>query len=179
MAFHYDPEAEKRSLMLQRKALCNGEKTGRQCVHYWAHVEKVESANPDFLRRGEIFRACAFVGGGTIHCHEMAADQLSTECNQYKARLLPLWKRPLAALRIIDDPGAFDPFFEGYDPMTKEDIEEQRRLFPSAPEDSSAVVGGSGDPAAEMAVDNVVALQKELSLDEAMESLDDKDTTDA
>jgi hypothetical protein len=177
MAFHYDPEAEKRSLMLQQKALCNGQKTGRACAHYWAHVEKVESANPDFLRRGEIFRACAFVGGGTIHCHEMAADQLSTECNQYKARVLPIWKRPLAALRIIDDPGAYDPFFEGYDPMTSEDIAEQNRLHPSTPEDTTATVGT--DPAAEMAADNVVTFQKELSLDDAMDALDDKENTDA
>jgi hypothetical protein len=123
-----DPEAEKRSVMMRQKVLCNGEKNGRSCVHYWAHVEKVESTNADYLRRGEIYRVCGF---HPSIAHEMRQDQLAVECNYYTPRRLPIWKRPLALLKIVDDPGRFDPSFEGYNPLTDEEIKQLQDQLPS------------------------------------------------
>ena len=163
MSFHYDPGAEKRSLMMNRKVLCNGEATGRACVFYWAHVEKVESANADYLGRGEIFRVCGWPGfGANTQMNEMQADQLATECNQYKPRRLPMLQRPFAALKVIKDPGRFDPAFEQYNPLTPEEIKERQKLFPT-PVDA--------DPQT-LAVNNVESFKKELSLDDAMKAID-------
>lgn len=115
MAFVDDPGAEKRSVMLRQQALCNGQKTGRSCVHYWAHVEKVESHNPDFIRLGQVFRVCGF---HPSLAHEMSEEQLAVRCNQYRPRRLPLWKRPLALLKLVDDPGRYQVEYEVYKPLT-------------------------------------------------------------
>lgn len=170
MAFHYDPEAEKRSLMLKQKALCSGEKHGRSCVFYWTHVEKVESANADNLRRGEIYRACCFPGtGSTLHVHEMSASQLATECNQFKPRKLPILQRPLAWVGLKADPGKYDPNYEAYDPLTPEEIRKLQSETPSQTEDRQAVVG--------IGESNIAAfkeeVEQELSLNAAMDALEE------
>lgn len=173
MAFHYDPEAEKRSLMLKQKALCNGEKNGRSCVYYWTHVEKVESANADNLRRGELFRACCYPGtGSTLHVHELSSEQFATECNQFVPRKLPIWKRPLAVLGMVADPGKYDAGYEDYNPLTPEEIRKLQKEHPSPEEDKSAIVGANDDPAAEVGAANIEAFKQEFSLDDAMDALD-------
>jgi hypothetical protein len=125
MGLIHDPEAEKRSLMMARKALCNGQQTGRSCVHYWVHAEKVESNNPDNLRIGEVFRVCAPMGTSPTLGNEMSESQLATRCNRYEPRKLPLFKRVLKVLRFpVADPGAYDPEVEDYKPLTAEEIRE-------------------------------------------------------
>jgi hypothetical protein len=150
-----DPEAEKRSLMMRRKALCNGASTGRCCVHYWVHVEKVESNNADYLRRGELYRVCGY---HPSIANEMSHEQLATECNQFVPRRLPMWKRPLALLRIVSDPGKYDPSFEDYQPLTPEQIQALQDEMPS----SSAAI-------AEMAKVAQQARNPEVSLSEALD----------
>lgn len=167
MGFHYDPEADKRSLMLKQKALCNGQRNGRACVHYWTHVEKVESANSDNLRRGEIYRSCVFPGGGApLQSHEMSADQLATECNQFKARRLPILQRPLAWLGMVEDQGKYDPEYEDYKPLSPEEIKTLQAELPTPEADENAVVGGTPEAAIE-------SFKKDFSLDDAMSALDD------
>jgi hypothetical protein len=126
-----DFEAEKRSLMAKAKPLCNGEKNGRSCVHYWAHVEKVESVNPDYLRRGELFRVCGF---HPSIAHEMNQHQLAVECNRYAPRRLPLFKRPLAVLGLVKDPGKYDPNFEEYQPISAAQLKLLQEETPSTSE---------------------------------------------
>lgn len=126
MGFFIDEGADKRSLMNRQPRLCNGQKTGRACVHYWAHNEPVESANSDVLRLGQLFRVC---GVHPSIAHEMESHQLATHCNRYEPRRLPLYKRPLRWLRIIDDPGAYNPAVEEYRPLTPEEVQALRDAF--------------------------------------------------
>lgn len=136
MGFFIDPNADKRSLMHAQPRLCNGQKTGRACVHYWAHNEPVESANSDVLRLGQLFRVC---GVHPSIAHEMESHQLATHCNRYAPRRLPLYKRPLRWLRIIDDPGAYNPSVEEYRPLTPEEVKAIRDAFKAdTPEDAHA-----------------------------------------
>lgn len=118
MSFVGDIEAETRSLMNKQPSLCNGESNGRSCVFYWAHVEKVESGNADHLRLGQVFRICGYHPSLAL---EM--DKLAVRCNRYEPRRLPMWKRPLALLRIIDDPGRFQEDYEVYKPLTPADVQ--------------------------------------------------------
>lgn len=111
MGLIHDPQAEKRSLMLQQENLCNGQQTGNQCQHYWVMRQKVESGNPDFLRSGEKKRMCTLSPGFPV---EFIADvELPVECNRY-----------CASLRV------YDPTFEEYNPLSPEEIAEiqERRV---------------------------------------------------
>lgn len=171
MGLIHDPGAEKRSLMMRRKPLCNGEKTGRSCIHYWVHVEKVESNNPDNLRLGEIYRACALNGASALHVHEMSESQLATVCNQYVPRRLPIWKRPLAVLGLVEDPGKYEGSVEDYKPLSPEEIKELQR---GSPDDYYNPVTGNGNQTASPS-DNIKALEQEIkenadiSLEQAVE----------
>lgn len=132
--YHYDPEAERRSAMMRRKSLCNGQLTGRQCIYYWTHVEKVESNNPDNLKLGEIYRGCTYAPSIV---HEMSEAQLATYCNQYKPR-----RRTLRVLLGLDaDRGAYDPQLEMYDPLTPEQIRALQAESPAAPTNERDTTG--------------------------------------
>jgi hypothetical protein len=168
----HDPEADKRSIMMQRPALCNGQAKGRSCVHYWVHVEKVESNNADNLRLGEIFRGCV------LHAslvHEMTASQLATICNKYTPRKPPIWKRPLVVLGLADDLGKYDPAVEEYNPLTPEEIRELQKGSKEVTFDAVA-----GDhPAQENLEDFKDEVKKELTAEEAIEALgEDEDAED-
>lgn len=169
MGMIIDPEAEGRSIMMQRPALCNGQKTGRSCVHYWAHAEKVESNNPDNLRLGELFRGCCF---HTSIVHEMSESQLATVCNRYEARKLPVWQRPLASLGLVDDLGKYDPVFEDYQPLSPEEIRKLQAESPSAHVDQTPMTGGTQTPLTDaqiIAIDK--SKKKEITAEEAIEAL--------
>jgi len=175
----HDPEAEQRSIMMKRPALCNGQKTGRSCAFYWVHTEKVESNNPDNLRLGEIFRGCI------LHdsiVHEMSESQLATSCNQYKPRKLPLFRRALAVLNLTEDPGKYDPTIEEYQPLSPEEIRElQKGSSDPLGRDDDAVAGGVPGQTAPLTDDMLKALNgpREVSADEALAALDeDADSPD-
>ncbi|MCK5604694.1 hypothetical protein KAR91_22585 [Candidatus Pacearchaeota archaeon] len=105
MGLIHDPLAEKRSLMLQQESLCNGHQTGKQCQHYWVMRQKMESANPDFLRSGEKKRMCTLSPGFPV---EFISDiELPVECNRYCPSLRE-----------------YDAAFEQYNPLTPEEIAE-------------------------------------------------------
>jgi hypothetical protein len=103
MGLIFDPLAEKRSVMLQQHSLCNGHQNGKQCQHYWVMRQKMESANPDFLRSGEKKRMCTLSPGFPV---EFIADtELPVECNRYT----PSLKK-------------YDAAFEEYNPLTPDEI---------------------------------------------------------
>jgi hypothetical protein len=181
MGLIHDPEAEKRSLMMAQKALCNGQQTGRSCVHYWVHAEKVESNNPDNLRIGEVFRVCAPMGTSPTLGNEMSESQLATRCNRYEPRKLPLFKRALKVLGLpVDDPGVYDPEVEEYNPLTAEEI----RLLQEGSSDPTAVAERGpltpGTTAPLTGDDAVADLKKEvaISLQEARTALEAESATD-
>ena len=165
----YDPESEKRSEMMRRKSLCNGQLTGRSCVHYWTHVEKVESNNPDNLRLGEVFRGCTL---SPSIVHEMSESQLATFCNHYKPRRKTL----KSMLGLEADRGAYDPMFEAYDPLTPDQIKELQKESDNLIDLEKAnreTVGMATDaPSAE---DQIESFKKEISADAALEALEDDD----
>jgi hypothetical protein len=166
----HDPEAEKRSVMLRRKALCNGELTGRACVHYWTHVEKVESNNPDNLRLGEIYRGCTL---SPSIVHEMSESQLATFCNHYKPRRKTL----LAVIGLEADRGKYDPFFEAYDPLTPEQIKELQKE--STPVDLEKVnkqtVGMADSSLSDQNLEDFQDEVKKISAKNALDALDNDD----
>lgn len=156
----HDPGAEKRSLMMRRPALCNGQATGRCCAYYWVHVEKVESNNPDNLRLGEVYRGCTFAPSIV---HEMTEAQLATVCNQYKPRRLPLWQRPLAALRVLKDPGRYDPSIETYEPLPPEQIRQLQAADEIADVPQVAMVGGVPGATAPMSDEQIATMRAQLA----------------
>lgn len=173
MGMIHDPEAESRSVMLKRPALCNGQKTGRSCVHYWAHAEKVESNNPDNLRLGEMFRGCGY---HPSIVHEMSESQLATVCNRYEPRKLPLFRRALVVLGLADDPGKYDPSFEEYQPLTPDEIKQLQDGSPSTQVEQVPMTGGAAQPLTDehLAAAGIVA--RELTASEAVDALDDEPT---
>lgn len=154
-----DPDAEKRSLMLKQKTLCDGQKNGRACACYWEHWEKVDSHNPDSLRKGEIFRVCIV---SPAIAHEMTADQVATECNQYRPMKLAWYLRPLAWIGLIDDPGRYRDTAT-WNPMTPEEIKKLEEKTPLA--DELVQLNKTKFQA------EVEEKQKELSLDDAINEM--------
>jgi hypothetical protein len=124
------------------------------------HVEKVESVNADHLRLGETYRACIL---SPSIAHEMSDMQLATMCTQYTPRRLPLYKRPLAVLGLVNDPGRYNPEVEEYKPLSPEEIKQLQAENPAAP---AVTPAPSGD-------DQVTALKKEIGLDTALASMDE------
>jgi len=101
----YDPEAAAKSPMLRQKTICDGQLTGRCCVHFWRHVVKVDTVNPEHLRRGQTILACTMTPDETFG---FSSDTMPVECNRYRPR-----GRGLRAwLRLAPDPGAYreDPY---------------------------------------------------------------------
>jgi hypothetical protein len=109
----YDPEAEKRSLMMKQPVLCNGQQTGHPCKQYWAMVRNVASHNPDFLRQGEKLRFCRAWGYEPLEFGE-GATELATYCTLYEA----------------DKNRRYDEQFEEYKALSEEEMEaNQLGLF--------------------------------------------------
>lgn len=102
----YDPmEAQKRSLMHKQKVLCNGEKTGACCKHYWAITRIVPSLNADFLQVGEKLRFCRAWGSEPLE-FEDGREGLAPYCNIYEP----------------DEKRSYDAEFEEYKPITDQTL---------------------------------------------------------
>ena len=79
-----DPKARERSLMFKNPTVCDGQKAGYQCKHYWRTVDRMDVANPDEVRKGKTQRFCILLGNPPFPMGERASE-LSHECNQYVA----------------------------------------------------------------------------------------------
>lgn len=133
MTFIDDPAADRRSLMLNAPSICNGEKTGHPCRHYWAVNQKFRSANSDTVRDGEKQRACTLVPGWPL---EWTSEEAPTKCNRYSPRPKP----GLLALvqRAIGLASGYEPVykdFEEYRPLSWDEIQKLRAENPDRPED--------------------------------------------
>jgi len=95
--------AAAKSAMRQLPALCNGEKTGFQCTHYWALAVKMDAQNPENLRRGEAMRYCTAVVGDRLDLGDGGAE-MAVDCNRFEP-----------------SDRAYDAAFEVFNPMTPEE----------------------------------------------------------
>lgn len=140
----FDPDAEKRSLMLARKVLCNGEATGTRCKHYWTFVRNAPSASVDFLALGEKVRLCGAwgdaepleFGEGTTECATVAAQDEKAPwkgCTRYRpaaSKLVHIVRRVLRR----PDPDLYDPSFEDYDEDLADAVQKRFEEMPVRPE---------------------------------------------
>jgi hypothetical protein len=128
MPFIDDPGADARSLMLNAPSICNGEKTGHPCVHYWAVNQKFKAGNADTVRDGEKQRACTLVAGWPL---EWTSEEAPTKCNRYARRprpgLLALVQRAVGLAQGYEKPFTD---FEAYNPMTWDEINKLREDRP-------------------------------------------------
>jgi hypothetical protein len=129
MTLIHDPGAEARSLMMNAPCICNGEKTGFVCKHYWSVMQKFAANNADTLRDGEKQRACTLMNGWPL---EFVSEEFPTRCNRYERKPLPGLIALVARAVGLADRGwqKFDPGFEEFHPMTLEEIEDLRKLKP-------------------------------------------------
>ncbi len=153
-----DPNADARSLMMRAKCVCNGEANGVQCKHYWGVNQKFRSINSDSVRRGEQNRSCKHVDGFLL---EFVSEEKPTYCNHYEPRgapgLVALVARAVSlalglgpksgiisgwiegseydAKQVLSTMGfiAYDGNFEGYKPLTNEEISRLREEMPDRP----------------------------------------------
>lgn len=164
MSLVEDPNAKKRSKMMQQKSMCNGEATGFCCAHYWWQVTKVESNNADILVRGETQRACLLVQGMYLKMEEY---ELAVDCNKYQK----------------DEGRPFKKEEEEYAPISPEDYKELQKEFPTEQPDlkpnTLPVIGsdfkslGEGLPSVEDEEEKEPASAEDISA--ALESLGDTD----
>lgn len=107
--YFHDAGAKARSPMLRQLTLCNGQKDGYECKHYWRQTVRKDTLNPDNLRKGETFRYCKLAINAPDHNMAMFINgdaELAVECTEYcKDR-----KRP------------YDPNVDDYAPLTPEEI---------------------------------------------------------
>ena len=115
--FINDPKAEKRSLMLAQKRLCNGEQNGRPCVHYWTMLRPANVHNVDMVKKGESLRFCRAWTPEPLE-FEDGTRELPFQCSQYKP----------------DDTRVYDPTFEEYTPMTPEEAIAIGAALPAPPQ---------------------------------------------
>jgi hypothetical protein len=104
-----DPLAKDRSLMLRQKVLCNGQRTGLQCEHYWGLLKKTDTVNPDAQRSGEKVRYCLVDRAEATFLGDGGSD-MAVACTAFKP-----------SRRV------YDATFEDFNPMTPEDIIELER----------------------------------------------------
>ena len=94
-----DPNADARSLMNRAPCVCDGERDGIPCRHYWSVIQKFKAANADALRSGEKNRACMLTAGLVL---EFTEEEKPTYCNHYTPRpapgLVAIVKRKVRAL---------------------------------------------------------------------------------
>lgn len=131
--------------MLNAPCVCNGEKTGYVCKHYWSVMQKFSANNADTMRDGEKQRACTLMNGWPL---EFYSEEFPTRCNRYERRPLPgLFALVARAIGLADDNGwqKFDPAFETFNPMTLEEIAELRRLNPDPAPDPFQIGGKRPD----------------------------------
>lgn len=129
MSLIHDPGAEARSLMYNAPCICNGEKTGFVCKHYWAVIQKFAANNADTMRDGEKQRACTLMSGWPL---EFVSEEFPTRCNRYERKPLPGLFALVARAVGLAERGwqAYDPAFEDFNPMTLDEIAELRKRVP-------------------------------------------------
>lgn len=132
-----DPNSDARSLMNRKPCICNGEKTGIQCAHFWSVIQKFPAQNAEAVRDGDKRRACTMAPSFLF---EFTDVEKPTRCNRYEPRkepgLVAIGKRALAeAFGLKQGPGyvVFDEDFERFNPVTLEEIEKLREEFPDKP----------------------------------------------
>ena len=115
--------------MLNAPCICNGEKTGYVCRHYWSVMQKFAANNADTMRDGEKQRACTLMNGWPL---EFVSEEFPTKCNRYERRPLPGLLALVARAVGLAERGwqKYDPAFEDFNPLTLEEIDELRRLKP-------------------------------------------------
>lgn len=146
MTLIHDKDAEERSIMNRHPCICTGAATGVQCAHYWAVGQKFDAQQPDALNFGDKRRSCNVSPSFML---EFTTTEEPHYCNHYVPRkepgLVNIIKRAAQALtfRAIG-PGykPFDPRFEKYRPMSADDIEKLRKLFPDKPKENGATFDG-------------------------------------
>lgn len=118
-----DPRARERSLMYKNPTVCDGQKDGHQCKHYWKTVDRMDVANPDELRKGKTQRFCILLGNPPFPMGERAAE-LSHECNQYVASdreyvAEPAENNPMTAAEVLAIRAATptDPLLDPTEPI--------------------------------------------------------------
>lgn len=99
-----DPEADARSIMMRQPCICNGERTGSECEHYWFQVIRFATANSDAFKLGDRVRRCLLEKDAWDLQQRLEAIDLPVRCNQYKPSLRQ-----------------YDPKNEEYDPITPEE----------------------------------------------------------
>ncbi len=92
--------ARARSLMYQQKTVCNGERDGKACKHFWDLTQIPGSANPDMLKDGERFRMCTYFKGMDPLMMENGKEGMAVQCNRYE---------PDDALVYIEKNEVYDP----------------------------------------------------------------------
>ncbi len=122
--FITDDKAAKLSKMLKRKAICNGEKSGYECIHYFPFGAKTESNDPEFLGFGEKFRNCTVCPGYLIEFD--GEDNLPHTCRRYEPDA-PLLVKIGHKIKKVLFGRKYDPTFEVYKPMTPEEVVELTR----------------------------------------------------
>lgn len=108
--YFHDPNAQARSPMLRQLTVCDGQRDGHECKHYWRQVVKKDTLNPDNLRKGETYRYCLRALNAPDHNMAMfinGTSELAVECTEYRKDR----RRP------------HDPNVDAYDPLTPEEIQ--------------------------------------------------------
>jgi len=129
MSLIHDPGAEKRSLMYNKPCICNGEKTGYVCKHYWSVMQKFAANNADTVRDGEKQRACTLMSGWPL---EFVSEEFPTGCNRYERRPAPgLFALVARAIGLAEHGYVTrNAAFEDFNPMTLQEIAELREKIP-------------------------------------------------
>lgn len=108
-----DPKARERSLMYKNPTVCDGQRDGKQCKHYWFSISRIDVINPDELRRGRKDRFCILLGNP--YSMGDGSSEMATYCNQY-------------------DPSDkdYDPTFAVNQPMTEDEVLSLRGEAPDS-----------------------------------------------
>jgi hypothetical protein len=152
MTLIHDPGAEARSLMMNAPCICNGEKTGYVCKHYWSVMQKFAANNADTMRDGEKQRACTLMAGWPL---EFVSEEFPTKCNRYERRPMPgLFALVARAIGLAEHGWQkFDPTFEEFNPMTLQEIAALREKIPDPPPDPFQKGGKRPD---RLSVDDII-----------------------
>ena len=107
VTYFIDPQDRKKSLMMRQKPLCSGAQTGFKCKHYWSTITKLDVLNQLSLKQGEKTRRCLVIAPEIIELGDGGQEQ-AVFCDRY----------------VADQDRPYDPSFEGYKPLSQEEIDE-------------------------------------------------------
>ncbi len=135
---------DRRSLMNRAPCVCDGEKSGIPCKHYWPVIQKFRAANAGALRSGDKRYNCTMAPSFLL---EWTSEEKPTYCGRYEPRkspgLVALVQRavalavhhPIGSSYVPRGPGyeKYDKDFSTFRPMTLDEIAKNREAFPDAP----------------------------------------------